>query len=151
MNAPDKLASLLTLTREPFPASHKAYIAGSRGDLRVPLREVSLTNGEVISLYDTSGPYSDPAVGIDVTRGLPGVRTAWIEARDDTEGYNGRSHQALDDGVKGEARQALDTGRIEALRKAAAALQRSPRRANRGLTCNWLFTQLFVVLSFVTY
>ena len=122
MNAPDKLASLLTLTREPHPASRKIHIAGSRDDLRVPLREVRLTNGEVVSLYDTSGPYSDPAVEIDVNRGLPGVRTAWIEARGDTEGYSGRSHQALDDGVKGDARQVLDADRIEALRQAAAAV-----------------------------
>jgi len=132
MNAPDKFASLLALTREPFPASRKTYVAGSRDDLQVPLREVSLTNGETVSLYDTSGPYSDPAVEIDVNRGLSGVRTAWIEGRGDTEIYGGRSHRALDDGVKGEPRQALDADRIEALRKAAAALQRSPRRARNG-------------------
>ena len=142
MNAPDKLASLLTLTREPFPASRKIHIAGSRDDLRVPLREVRLTNGEVVSLYDTSGPYSDPAVEIDVNRGLPGVRTAWIEARGDTEGYSGRSHQALDDGVKGEARQVLDADRIEALRQAAAALQRSPRRAKAGANRSGNVTQM---------
>ena len=140
--APDKLASLLTLTREPHPASRKIHIAGSRDDLRVPLREVRLTNGEVVSLYDTSGPYSDPAVEIDVNRGLPGVRTAWIEARGDTEGYSGRSHQALDDGVKGEARQVLDADRIEALRQAAAALQRSPRRAKAGANRSGNVTQM---------
>ena len=87
MNAPDKLSALLTLTREPFPASRKVYLTGSRDDLRVPLREVALTNGEVISLYDTSGPYTDPDAVIDVQRGLPGVRDAWIELRGDTETY----------------------------------------------------------------
>ena len=142
MNAPDKLASLLTLTREPFPASRKIHIAGSRDDLRVPLREVRLTHGEVVSFYDTAGPYSDPTVEIDVNRGLPGVRTAWIEARGDTEGYSGRSHQALDDGVKGEARQVLDADRIEALRQAAAALQRSPRRAKAGANRSGNVTQM---------
>ena len=74
MNAVDKFASLLTLTREPFPASTKSVITGSRQDLRVPVREVLLTNGERVSLYDTSGPYTDPAADIDVRRGLPGVR-----------------------------------------------------------------------------
>ena len=142
MNAPDKLASLLTLTREPFPASRKTYITGSRDDLRVPQREVSLTNGEVVSLYDTSGPYSDPTVEIDVTRGLPDVRTPWIAARGDTEGYVGRSHQVLDDGVKGELRQALDADRIDALRQAAAALQRSPRRAMTGANRSGNVTQM---------
>ena len=132
MNAPDKLDALLTLTREPFPASRKAYIEGSRGDVRVPHREVTLTNGEVVSLYDTSGPYTDPTATIDVTRGLPGVRAPWIEARGDTEPYPGRLHQVLDDGVKGELRGQIDAERIEALRRAAAALQRSPRRARAG-------------------
>ena len=129
MNAPDKLSALLSLTREPFPASRKTYLTGSRDDLRVPLREVALTNGERISLYDTSGPYTDPEAVIDVHRGLPGVRSAWIESRGDTESYEGRSRQALDDGVKHEAR---DPGRIEQLRAHAAALQRMPRRAKAG-------------------
>ncbi len=132
MNAPDQLDALLTLTREPFPASRKAHIAGSRPDLLVPHREVTLSNGEVVSLYDTSGPYTDPGVEIDVTRGLPGVRNAWIESRGDTEGYTGRVHQVLDDGVKGELRGAIEAERIEALRRAAAALQRAPRRAKSG-------------------
>ena len=129
MNAPDKLAALLTLTREPFPASRKIHLCGSREDLRVPMREVSLTNGERVSLYDTSGPYSDPAAMIDVNHGLPAVRAGWIESRGDTEIYGGRSHQALDDGAKHEAR---DAERIEALRGAAAGLQRTPRRARVG-------------------
>ena len=79
MNAPDKLAQLLNLTREPFPASTKAWITGSRPDLRVPVRDVALSNGEVVSLYDTSGPYTDPTAAIDVRRGLPEVRAAWID------------------------------------------------------------------------
>ena len=95
MNAIDKFASLLTLTREPFPASTKGAIAGSRPDLRVPVREVLLTNGEQVSLYDTSGPYTDPAADIDVRRGLPAVRDAWIAERNDTESYAGRLHLSL--------------------------------------------------------
>ena len=73
MNALDKFAPLLSLTREPFPASTKSAIVGSRADLRVPVRDVALTNGEIVCLYDTSGPYTDPAVDIDVRRGLPDV------------------------------------------------------------------------------
>lgn len=129
MNAVDKFASLLTLTREPFPASTKSTLAGSRPDLRVPVREVSLTNGECISLYDTSGPYTDPAVDIDVRRGLPGVRDAWIAERGDTESYEGRVHLALDDGATHADR---DAQRIAELRAGAAALQRKPRRASSG-------------------
>ncbi|MDB5879669.1 MAG: thiC [Variovorax sp.] len=127
MNAVDKFASLLTLTREPFPASTKFAIVGSLPDLRVPVRDVALSNGEVVSLYDTSGPYTDAAVDIDVRRGLPEVRGAWIASRGDTESYDGRQLAALDDGVKGE-----ENLRIAQLRADAAALQRTPRRARSG-------------------
>ena len=130
MNAPDKLTQLLSLTREPFPASRKGWIAGVRHpDLRVPVRDVSLTNGETVSLYDTSGPYTDPAAAIDVRQGLPALRAAWIAARGDTESYDGRIRQALDDGAKHEER---DGARIAQLRAEAAALQRAPRRARVG-------------------
>ena len=129
MNAPDKFTSLLSLTREPFPASHKCVIPGSRPDLFVPVRDVQLTNGETVSLYDTSGPYTDPKVEIDVRRGLPDVRGAWIAERGDTESYEGRVHHALDDGAKNEDR---DAQRLAELRAGASALQRTPRRAKSG-------------------
>ncbi len=133
MNAPDKLQQLLTLTREPFPASRKVYVGGAQpGDvagLRVPMREIALTSGERVTVYDTSGPYTDPAAMIDVRRGLVNVRAAWIEACGDTESYAGRSRAALDDGAKHEEREAE---RLAALRAEAAALQRTPRRAKAG-------------------
>ena len=65
MNAPDSFATLLARTRESFPASTKSFITGSRADLRVPVRDIALTNGEVVSVYDTSGPYTDPAAIIE--------------------------------------------------------------------------------------
>ena len=130
MNAPDKFEQLLTLTREPFPASRKGYIQGSRPDLRVPVRDVMLTNDEVVSLYDTSGPYTDPDALIDVRQGLPTVREGWIDERGDTERYAGRIAHILDDGGKHEKR---DLPRIEQLRREAAGLQRQPRRARGGV------------------
>ena len=135
MNAPDPavalaaLSELTRLTREPLPASRKIYVEGSQPGVRVPMREVSLTNGEAVTLYDCSGPYSDPTVEIDVTRGLPPVREAAILARGDTESYPGRSIQAVDDGLKPDERH---DERMAALRQAAAALQRTPRRAKSG-------------------
>ena len=134
MNAPDRipapeLAPQPALTRDPFPASRKAWIVGSREDLRVPVREVSLSNGETVTLYDTSGPYTDPAAEIDVRRGLPSVRNAWIDARADTERYEGRAPQALDDGGRHDGG---DADRLTGLRVAASALQRTPRRARAG-------------------
>ncbi|HQY40074.1 MAG TPA: phosphomethylpyrimidine synthase ThiC, partial [Giesbergeria sp.] len=133
MNAPDPLAresfaSLLARARDPFPASRKAYIAGAlHPDLRVPVRDIALTNGEQVSVYDTSGPYTDPQAVIDVRKGLASVRGGWIDARGDTERYQGRSPVALDDGSKSE-----DAVRLATLRAEAAALQRQPLRAKSG-------------------
>jgi phosphomethylpyrimidine synthase len=129
MNAPDKLQQLLTLTREPFPASRKTYVQGSAADIRVPMRDITLTNGEVVTVHDTSGPYTDPSADIDVRRGLPGIRQPWIDRRGDTESYTGRQHAALDDGGKHEER---DRARLDALRTQAAGLQRTPLRAKSG-------------------
>ncbi len=129
MNAPDKLQQLLSLTREPFPQSRKVYVPGAQPGVQVPMREIALTNGETVTVYDTSGPYTDPAAAIDIRSGLAPVRSEWVAARGDTERYEGRARVALDDGGKhGETTDA----RIEALRAEAAGLQRQPLRAKAG-------------------
>ena len=141
MNAPDKFAQLLALTREPFPASRKIYVPGQiqrhgHPELRVPMREVSLSNGESATLYDTSGPYTDPTADIDVRRGLEALRTPWIAARGDTEIYTGRAARAVDDGTRREDRtdpEDPEVQRVAALRAQATGLQRTPRRAKAGL------------------
>ena len=127
MNAPDKLSQLLSLTRAPLPASRKIHLHGSRSDLRVPMREIALSNGERVVVYDTSGPYTDPQAAIDVRRGLPQVREGWIESRGDSDFYRGRQLDALDDGLK-----QGETDSLAALRAQAAGLQRAPRRAKSG-------------------
>jgi phosphomethylpyrimidine synthase len=63
----------------------KVYVQGSDPSIRVPAREVSLTDGTAHALYDTSGPYTDPGAAIDIRRGLPALRAQWIDARGDTE------------------------------------------------------------------
>ena len=123
------LNTRLALSRQPLPASTKNYLIGSRPDIRVPVRDIQLTNGAQASVYDTSGPYTDPQAQIDVRRGLPALRQAWIDERGDTESYEGRLAHILDDGGKHDAR---DSERIEQLRREAAALQRPPRRAKPG-------------------
>ncbi|WP_062209843.1 phosphomethylpyrimidine synthase ThiC [Streptomyces sp. NBRC 109706] len=65
----------------PVLGAHKAYITGSRPDIRVPVRRVHLTDGHAVTLYDTSGPATDPSVTTDVKRGLPPLRRPWIEER----------------------------------------------------------------------
>ena len=87
--------SVSQLSRQPFPGSEKIHIPGSRPDLQVALREIHLTptklanGGEDINapvrVYDTSGPYTDPEVTIDVRKGLPALRAGWIAERGDTE------------------------------------------------------------------
>ena len=72
----------------PIPGSRKIHVAGSRADLQVPMREIALTRtptvfgGEEnapVTVYDTSGPYTDPEVRIDLSAGLPALRRAWVE------------------------------------------------------------------------
>jgi phosphomethylpyrimidine synthase len=90
----DKITQLDPLSRKQFPNSSKVYVTGSRQDLRVPMREIRLTDtltekgrepNAPVRIYDTSGPYSDPASAIDLRAGLPPLRSPWIEERGDTE------------------------------------------------------------------
>src|SRR4029453_17894492 len=66
------------------PASRKIYVAGSRAEIRVPMREITLSGGNApLRLYDTSGPYTDPNADLDLKRGLPPLRLGWIVDRGD--------------------------------------------------------------------
>ncbi|MBU0724808.1 MAG: phosphomethylpyrimidine synthase ThiC, partial [Alphaproteobacteria bacterium] len=112
-----------TVTTGPLPASRKIHVPGSIfPDIRVALREIDLepSSGEKpVRVYDTSGPYSDPAASIDIARGLPTLRRPWIEARGDVEAYEGRDIKPEDDGLKeGEQRKvsAFDRADIRPLR-----------------------------------
>ncbi len=89
----EQISGLDTDLGRHFPNSSKIHVAGSSPGLRVPMREIALAatrvqNGEAPNLplrvYDTSGPYTDPEVAIDLHRGLPPVTAAWVEARGDT-------------------------------------------------------------------
>ncbi|MFF3001358.1 phosphomethylpyrimidine synthase ThiC [Kitasatospora sp. NPDC057940] len=113
-------------TGYPTPAWRKAYREGSRPDLRVPYREVQLTNGRTVPLYDTSGPYTDQAYEPDVRRGLPALRDAWIRQRGDVEEYDGREARPEDDGIK------HTSPRGGNLRNLDAVFPGRPRRPLRG-------------------
>lgn len=115
---------------QPFPRSQKVYVQGSRPDIRVPMREISLDvtptafGGEInapVTVYDTSGPYTDPAVQIDVRKGLPDVRSAWIEDRGDTEKLPGLSSEF--------GQRRLNDAELSAMRFAHV---RNPRKAKPG-------------------
>jgi phosphomethylpyrimidine synthase len=92
-----------------FPGSRKTYLPGSRPDLRVPMREVALTNGDSVVLYDTSGPYTDTALKTDIRLGLPRLREAWIAERGDTSEYDGRPVLPVDNGLKAHDHRNLDS------------------------------------------
>jgi phosphomethylpyrimidine synthase len=84
------------ISRDPFPSSRKIHVPGQLHPIRVAMREVfvgdtvdtftqSVTPNPSVTVYDTSGPYTDPAVDIDVREGLPRLREAWVEGRGDTQ------------------------------------------------------------------
>jgi phosphomethylpyrimidine synthase len=91
------------VTTGPLPASTKVHVPGRlHPDIRVPLREIALepSAGEPpVRVYDTSGPYTDPAQAIDINRGLPRLRDAWVRARGDVEAYDGRQVKPEDNGL----------------------------------------------------
>ena len=90
------------ITTGPLPASRKVYQAGRlHPDIRVPHREIAThpsANEPPLPVYDTSGPYTDPAAEIDINQGLPRWRTRLIEARGDVEAYDGRLVKPEDNG-----------------------------------------------------
>ncbi|MEQ6329481.1 phosphomethylpyrimidine synthase ThiC [Pseudomonas chengduensis] len=115
---------------QPFPRSQKVYVQGTRADIRVPMREISLDvtptdfGGEInapVTVYDTSGPYTDPNVSIDVRKGLADVRSAWIEDRGDTEKLPGLSSEF--------GQRRLNDAELTKMRFAHV---RNPRRAKAG-------------------
>ncbi|UNG21066.1 phosphomethylpyrimidine synthase ThiC [Stutzerimonas zhaodongensis] len=115
---------------QPFPRSQKIYVQGSRSDIRVPMREISLDvtptdfGGEInapVLVYDTSGPYTDPSVTIDVRKGLADVRSAWIDDRADTELLDGLTSHF--------GQQRLADAELTKMRFAHV---RNPRRAKPG-------------------
>ncbi|WP_396589163.1 phosphomethylpyrimidine synthase ThiC [Bermanella sp. R86510] len=113
------------ITLGPLPVSEKVYVSSpNRDDVRVPMRKVHLTDGTDITLYDTSGPYTDETADIDVHKGLSTeIRSAWIDERGDTEVYQGRDMKPIDNGVTDEA---------QGQRFYNPLLQRQPRRAKAG-------------------
>lgn len=97
------------LSSMPFPASKKVYVEGSRPDIRVPMREITLspTKTELgtfenapVRVYDTSGPYTDPQFQPDIHKGLPELRKRWILERGDVEEYDGRPVKPEDNGLR---------------------------------------------------
>ena len=113
-----------------FSNSKKVYIVGSSPDIRVPFREISLSDtpsqfgaekNPPVMVYDTSGAYTDPTISIDIREGLPALRTKWLEDRGDTEILSGPTS------IFGHERQVSPE-----LEKMRFNLNRNPRKAKAG-------------------
>ncbi|MEH6357754.1 MAG: phosphomethylpyrimidine synthase ThiC [Pseudomonadales bacterium] len=135
MSDNERLRTLDELSKQPFPNSKKVYVEGSNPNIRVGMREISLadtllggdeSNPELepnapLRVYDTSGPFTDPDVAIDLRKGLAPMRNEWIEARDDTEQLDSKSSVYSQQRM---ADEGLDHLRFQDLPK--------PRRAKAG-------------------
>src|SRR5712672_3078410 len=115
---------------KPMPNSRKVYVEGSRSDLRVPMREIvqsetpasfGAEKNPPLFLYDTSGPYTDPRVKIDIRTGLAPVRAQWIEERSDTEELPGPT-----------SRYGLERLADPKFEEIGFSLKRRPRRGKSG-------------------
>jgi phosphomethylpyrimidine synthase len=126
----------MSIFSTPLPGSRKVYIEGSKGNIRVPMREIALEastgrNGEelpneAVRVYDASGPYTDEGYEADVRRGLPDIRNEWILERGDVEPYEGREIKPEDNGF-------ITTERAEQRgAERFPGLARKPLRAKAG-------------------
>ncbi|WP_300173353.1 phosphomethylpyrimidine synthase ThiC [uncultured Aliivibrio sp.] len=128
----DAKTNIESLSVQPYPNSSKVYIEGSRPDIRVPMREISLADSlvggtkenptlipnEPIQVYDTSGVYTDPNYDIDVYQGLPKLRERWIEDRTDTEVLKGVSSVYSQERLSDETLDELRYGNLPTIRRA---------------------------------
>ncbi|WP_318504576.1 phosphomethylpyrimidine synthase ThiC [Photobacterium leiognathi] len=123
-----------SLTVQPYPNSQKVYVQGSRSDLRVPMREITLADSlvggskespifepnEPVRVYDTSGFYTDPDKTIDIYSGLPTVREQWILDREDTELLDGLSSDYANERLDDKTLDDLRFGERAPIRRAKA-------------------------------
>ncbi|HFE48044.1 MAG TPA: phosphomethylpyrimidine synthase ThiC [Chromatiaceae bacterium] len=125
-----RTSELSEAVTRPFSGSRKIYVQGSRADIRVPMREIDqsptaasfgVEENPPITVYDTSGPFTDPDIEIDLMKGMPDVRGAWIRERADTEQLDGPTS---DFGRARQEDEALASLRFEHIR--------APRRALAG-------------------
>jgi phosphomethylpyrimidine synthase len=129
---------LVTVAAEPIPGSKKVYQPGVvHPELRVPFREVELhpsANEPPVTLYDPSGPFTDPDAVIDIEAGLPRLRDAWVRARGDVEEIEGREVQPVDNGnVSAERAAPVFPKRAPVLRAKGGAAVTQLEYARRGI------------------
>jgi len=133
----ENLPSENTISKTPFPGSNKIYVKGELHDISVAMREIKLTptkfNGKEIenpsvTVYDTSGPFTDPSIDIDVKKGLPKIREKWILERGDVEQLDGMTSAYGNERLKDKGLDALRFVKIE-----------KPLRAKKGANVSQMY------------
>lgn len=133
----ETLPSESTISKKPFPGSDKIYVKGELHDISVAMREIKLSptkfNGKEIenasvTVYDTSGPFTDPTMDIDVKKGLPKIREQWILDRGDVEQLDGMSSAYGNERLKDKELDDLRFVKIE-----------KPLRAKKGANVSQMF------------
>jgi len=129
----EKQSNVASIDISAFPGSKKVYVQGSRPDIQVPMREISLhpstgrygeEANEPVRVYDTSGPYTDESVKVDIRKGLAPIRRNWILERNDVEEYEGREIKPEDNGFT--SAEKIDQTQV------FPGLDRKPLRAKPG-------------------
>lgn len=120
------------ITQNPIPGSKKIYVSGKLYNVKVAMRKIELSgtknsngiveNNKPLVVYDTSGPFTDPKIEVDIKKGLPKLRSEWIESRDDIEQLNAPSSEY---GKQRLQNKSLDSLRFEHVNK-------NPLRAKNG-------------------
>ena len=142
MSAGTKATSIDDNENKSLPNSHRVYVNGTLPGVRVPFREIAqspsreldgnLVANPTVRVYDTSGPWGDPDLHCESTKGLPELRREWILARGDVESYEGRGIQPIDDGyltfAAANRARVKDVGRLEEF----PLLERTVLRAKPG-------------------
>ncbi|MDN5567834.1 MAG: phosphomethylpyrimidine synthase ThiC [Paracoccus sp. (in: a-proteobacteria)] len=128
------------ITTGPMPASSKLYVPGAMHDIRVPMRQIALTGEARLTVYDSSGPYTDAAARIDIQGGLPPVRGGWLTGRGDAEAYTGRPLTAADNGF-------VDGKRLTP----AFPHQRNPLRATKGAVTQLAYARAGIITPEMEY
>jgi len=120
-----------------FPASERVYVPGKlHPSVRVPLREISTRDGARTRVYDTRGPWADPRLVCNVLQGLPALRLPWIQDRNDTVEYDGRTVRPEDNGYLSFQHAAQSQGRVRL--ESFPGLKRKPRKADKSVAVTQL-------------
>jgi len=128
------------ITTGPMPASSKLYVPGAMHDIRVPMRQIALTGEAPLTVYDSSGPYTDGDARMDIQSGLPSVRGGWLTGRGDAESYTGRPLTAADNGF-------VDGKRLTP----AFPHQRDPLRATKGAVTQLAYARAGIITPEMEY